>query len=67
MIQSRFLAEFVVEWISTTNEEVHETTLPGKETSRNWIMYFNGAFSLEGAGAVVLLVAPTREHLKYVV
>src|SRR4051812_30378558 len=30
-------------------------------------MYFDGAFSLQGAGAGVLLVAPTREHLKYVI
>jgi ribonuclease HI len=30
-------------------------------------MYFDGAFCLEGAGAVVLLVSPTGEHLKYVV
>ena len=30
-------------------------------------MYFNGAFSLQGAGAGVLLVAPTGECLKYVI
>ena len=30
-------------------------------------MYFDGAFSLQGAGAGVLLIAPTGEHLKYVV
>ena len=30
-------------------------------------MYFDGAFSLQGAGAGVLFVAPTGEHLKYVV
>jgi ribonuclease HI len=30
-------------------------------------MYFDGAFSLQGAGVGVLLVAPTGEHLKYVV
>ena len=30
-------------------------------------MYFDGAFSLRGAGAGVLLIAPTGEHLKYVV
>jgi ribonuclease HI len=30
-------------------------------------MYFDGAFSLEGAGADVLLVSPTGDHLKYVV
>ena len=30
-------------------------------------MYFDGAFSLQGAGAGVLLVAPTGEQLKYVI
>ena len=30
-------------------------------------MYFDGAFSLEGAGLGVLLVAPSGEHLNYVV
>ena len=30
-------------------------------------MYFDGAFSLQGAGAGVLLVAPTGEHIKYVI
>ena len=30
-------------------------------------MYFDGAFSLHGAGAGVFLVAPSGEHLKYVV
>ena len=66
-IQSRVLAKFIAEWTSTPDEEIQETTLPGKETSRNWIMYFDGAFLLQGAGAGVLLVAPTGEHLKYVV
>ena len=67
MIQSRVLAEFVAEWTSMPDEEVQEATLPGEETSGNWIMYFDGAFSLQGAGAGVLLVAPTGEHLKYVI
>ena len=67
MIQSRVLAEFIAEWTSTPDEVVQETTLPGKETSRDWIMYIDGAFSLQGAGAGVLLVAPTGERLKYVV
>ena len=30
-------------------------------------MYFDGAFSLQGVGAGVLLVTPTGEHLKYVI
>ena len=66
-IQSRVLAEFIAEWTSTPDEEIQETTLPGKETSRNCIMYFDGAFSLQAASVGVLLVAPTGEHLKYVV
>ena len=66
-IQSRVLAEFIAEWTLTHDEEVQETTLPGKEADRDWIMYFDGAFLLQGAGAGVLLVAPTGEHLNYVV
>ena len=66
-IQSSILAESIAKWTSTPDEEIHETTLPGKEMSRNWIMYFDGAFLLQGAGAGVLLVAPTGEHLKYVI
>ena len=61
------MAELVAEWTSMPDEEVQETTLPGKETSHNWIMYFDGAFSLKGAGAGVLLVTPTGEHLKYMI
>ena len=30
-------------------------------------MYFDGAFSYEGIGAGVVIEAPTREQLKYVV
>jgi hypothetical protein len=61
------LAEFIVELMPTQDEEIQETSLPGKETTHDWIMYFDGAFSLQGVGAGVLLVAPTGEHLKYVV
>ena len=42
-----------------------ETVIPDKESPQEWIMYFVGAFSLQGAGAGVLLVAPSVEHLKY--
>ena len=44
-----------------------ETAIPGKESPQECIMYFDGSFSLQGVGAGVLLVAPTGEHLKYVV
>ena len=61
------MAEFIAEWTSTPDEEIQETALPGEEADRDWSMYFDGAFSLQGAGAGVLLVAPTEEHLKYVI
>jgi hypothetical protein len=66
-IQSRALAEFIVEWTPTLDEEIPETVIPSKEAPQEWIMYFDGAFSLQGTGASVLLVAPTGEHLKYVI
>jgi len=66
-IQSRALAEFIAEWTPTPDEEVPEISLPGKETPKEWVMYFDGAFLLQGDGAGVLLVAPTREHLKYAI
>jgi hypothetical protein len=46
IIQSRVLAEFIAEWTPTPDEEVRETTLPGKEIDQEWVMYFDGAFSL---------------------
>ena len=38
-IKIRALAEFIAEWTATPDEEIQETTLPGKETSSEWIMY----------------------------
>ena len=60
------MVEFIAEWRPTPDEEIQETTLPDKEADRD-CMYFDGAFSLQGSSAGVLLVAPTGEHLKYVV
>ena len=51
----------------TPDEEVLETVIPGMEAPQEWIMYFDGAFSLQGVGAGVLLVTPSREQLKYVI
>ena len=66
-IQSRALAEFIIEWTPTPDDEVEESAIPGKELEQAWVMYFDGAFSLQGAGVGVLLVTPTGEHLKYVI
>ena len=57
-IQSRAPAEFIAEWTPTRDEEATEAALLGKESPQEWIMYFDGAFSLQGAGAGMLLVAP---------
>ena len=65
-IQSRAIAECIAEWTPTPDEERTEIALPSKESPQKWIMYFDGAFSLQGAGPGVLLVDPSREHLKYV-
>ena len=55
-IQSRALAEFVAEWTPTPDEEVTKTVFPGKESPQEWIMYFDGAFSLQGVGVVCFLL-----------
>ena len=49
--QSRALVEFIAEWTPTPDEEVTETVIPSKESPQEWIMYFDGAFSLQGVGA----------------
>ena len=54
-VQHRALAEFIAEWT------------PTQESTQEWIMYFDGVFTLQGAGAGVLIVAPSGEHLKYIV
>ncbi|XP_073353692.1 uncharacterized protein [Aegilops tauschii subsp. strangulata] len=66
-IQSRALAELIAEWTPTPDDEIQESALPDRETEKDWIMYFDGAVLLQGVGAGVLLIAPTEEHLKYVV
>jgi ribonuclease HI len=59
VIKSQILADFVFEWI--------EIQMPSpKERPEHWIMYFDDALNLEGAGAGVLLISPQGEQLKYV-
>jgi hypothetical protein len=58
-IKSQILADFVSEWTEIQMP-------PPKERPKHWIMYFDGALNLEGAGACVLFISPQGEQLKYV-
>jgi hypothetical protein len=62
------MADFVAEWTEVPiQEEEHHSSLRGKEDPECWVMYFDEAFSIEGAGAGMLLVSPIEDHLKYVI
>jgi hypothetical protein len=60
--------DFVAEWTEAPLlEEEPVSCLLGKEDPGYCVMCFDGAFSIKGAGAGVLVVYPMGEHLKYVV
>jgi ribonuclease HI len=62
------MADFIAEWTKVPiQEEEPHSSLPRKEDPESWVMYFDGAFSIEGAGAGVLLVSPTGDELKYMI
>jgi ribonuclease HI len=58
-IKSQILTDFIYKWTEIQMP-------PSKEWPAHWIMYFDGALNLEGAGAGVLLISPQGEQLKYV-
>lgn len=67
-IKSAALADFVAEWTSTAiEEEEPEASLPGRLDEGYWVMYFDGAFCLQGAGAGVVIESPTGDQLKFVI
>lgn len=64
-IKSRALAEFVAEWTPVPDDmEEEETTAPAQRDERDWVLHFDGSFTLEGAGAGVLLTSPEGDKLR---
>jgi hypothetical protein len=58
-IKSQALVDFMAKW--------QENQLPTPtERLKHWVMYFDGSFKLEGAGAGVLLISLKGEQLNYV-
>jgi hypothetical protein len=69
VIKSKALAEFTTEWTDPFVDEPPEveSTLPGEEALGLWIMHFDGAFNLPGAGAGAVLTSPSGDKLFYAV
>jgi ribonuclease HI len=58
VIKSQALADFIVEWM---NSDV----LGIGDLPNHWVMYFDGSYTLKGAGAGVVLIPPKGGMLKY--
>jgi hypothetical protein len=69
VIKSKALAEFTTEWTDPFADELLEveSTLPGEEAPGLWVMHFDGAFNLPGAGAGTVLTSPSGDKLFYAV
>jgi ribonuclease HI len=69
VIKSKALAEFTAEWTNPFADEPPEleSTLPGEEAPGLWVMHFDGAFNLPGAGAGAVLTSPSGDKLFYAV
>jgi hypothetical protein len=59
-IKSQALADFIAEWTDSGLRGIDE--LPD-----HWVMYFNGSYTLKGAGAGVVLIPPEGNTLKYAI
>jgi hypothetical protein len=69
VIKSKALAEFTAEWTDPFTDEPleEESMLPGEEAPGLWVMHFDGAFNLPGAGAGAVLTSPFGDKLFYAV
>ena len=69
VIKGTTLAVFVAEWTDAPNRGVSEdcSLTPEEEAPDGCVMYFDGAFARQGAGARVVLISPTQDKLYYAV
>jgi ribonuclease HI len=69
VIKSKALAEFTAEWTDPFVDEPpeEESALPGEEAPGLWVMHFDGAFNLPGAGAGAVLTSPFGDKLFYAI
>jgi hypothetical protein len=59
-IKSQALTDFIAEWTDSDIRGIGD--LPD-----HWVMYFNGSYTLKGAGAGVVLIPPEGGMLKYAI
>ena len=64
-IKGRALADFLAHWTEWTTTPIEEpeslSPHPVAGEPDRWIMYFDGAFSYEGAGVGVVIESPIEE------
>jgi hypothetical protein len=61
VIKSKALAKVTTEWTDPFTDEPLEveSMLPGEEAPGLWVMHFDDAFNLSGAGAGAILTFPS--------
>jgi hypothetical protein len=59
-IKSQVLIDFIAEWTDSDVRGIGD--LPD-----HWIMYFNGSYTLKGAGAGIVLIPSEGDMLKYAI
>jgi hypothetical protein len=59
-IKSQALADFIAKWTDSDVRGISD--LPD-----HWVMYFNGSYTLKGAGASVVPIPPEGDMLKYAI
>ena len=69
VIKGAALANFVAEltYAPALEEGEDRSPSPGSEAPDSWVMYVDGAFAHQGAGAGAVLISPTQDKLYYAV